>query len=283
MLAQIGVNSFSFQFSTIGATPAVSPGTSVIPGASNAEGSWTEIASAANIAQNVYGLSLRVFNGFTSTQQKDHLLDIGIDPAGGTSYVPAHLPQNIVCGESGGNGFAFYFPVWILAGSAVAVRVQGNNATAGTVIVLATFYGQPSHPELIRVGQYSETIGTITNSQGVAFTPGNTGAEGTWTLLGVTTKNLWHWQLCVQEANTAMAILHYHFDLAFGDASNKVPIIQDLRCTTDSSESINNNYPTKNLEPCFADVPAGTNIYVRGTCSGTTGAGWNAVSVGIGG
>jgi hypothetical protein len=51
--------------------------------------------------------------------------------------------------------------------------------------VSAKFWGDPSNPECVPVGQYSETIGTISGSAGVVFTPGNA-ADGAWTSLGTT-------------------------------------------------------------------------------------------------
>src|SRR5262245_10261809 len=106
--------------------PASPPGASVTPGASNAEGSWVQLASAANIANDVYALALMVGNGATSGQSKPHLLDIGEDPAGGTSYTA--LLSNLACGGTEltsvlGGGIQFYFPLFIKAGSSVAARI----------------------------------------------------------------------------------------------------------------------------------------------------------------
>jgi len=281
-LLAVGVNKFSFKYSNIGATPSLTPGTAVTPGASNAEGSWTEVASAANISQDIYGFLLWVSGGATSTQQKDHLLDIGVDPAGGTSYTA--IISNIICGESpaitnaGVLGRFYYFPHRIKSGSSVAVRIQGNNATAGTVQVVMEFYGQPSHPELVRAGQYAETIGTITNSGGVTFTPGDTGTEGAWTSLGTTTRALWWWQLCVQVSSGTISGRTYYLDLAYGDASNKVVIIENLPLAAGGSETIAHPLAIN----AFCEVPAGAEIFIRGTCD-STAQNLNAVAVGIGG
>lgn len=284
MLAQVGVNRFSFIYSNIGATPvSTTPGTSVVPGASDVEGSWTEIATSSNISQDIYFLWIVIGAGATTSTVKDHLLDIGVDPAGGTSYVA--IISNIACGQSTafntGMGLYFQFPIFIKSGSSVAVRVQGSAATAGTVRIVATFYGQPSHPELFRVGRYSETVGTITGSAGVGFTPGDTGAEGTYQSLGTLAKACWWWQLGVQLSNgTISALKIYHFDLAYGDGSNKHIIIQDLRVIITTSEQFQSSFIPY---PCYADLPAGTELWVRGTCSTTIDSGWNAVAIGIGG
>jgi hypothetical protein len=280
MLGLLTPNIFGWKYTNFN-TPSTTPGTSVTPGASNTEGSWTQIASGGNIAYDVYLILLWVSGGNSSSAQKNHLLDIGIDPAGGTSYV--ERIANIVCGASDAaiaGGRWFYFPFFIKAGSSVAVRIQGDNATAGTVRVGMAFYGLPKNPELIKVAQYSETIGTITGSAGVSFTPDNSGAEGSWVSLGTTTRPLWFWQLCVGISNATITSLMYHTDLAVGDATNKHMIIENqplfIRGT---AETIGNPLNVNG----YWEVPAGGTLYVRGSCSGTAVTGFHAVAVGLGG
>ena len=280
-----GVNRFDWRYRTSpnGAAP---PGISVTPGTSNGEGSWTEIASAANIAHDVYGVRLRISGGNTNGQAKEHLLDLGWDPAGGTSYVEqvSNMPVGasgtwVASGSTVGSCRDYYFPLRIPSGAAVAVRIQGSNATAGTVIVDAVFYGMPSRPDLIRVGQYAETIGTITNSSGVTFTPGNQ-ANGTWVSLGTTTRKMWWWQLFVQNNTGSTPSLNLFCDLAWGDGSNKHLIIEGLPVVETTGEAMASwlSFPDG-----FAEVPAGATIYVRGNGSGSSSGTHNAVAVGIGG
>ena len=276
---------FSFKYDNWGANASGIPGTSVVPGASNVEGSWTQVASAANIAQDCYAFLLRVSDGFTSAAQKDHLLDIGVDQAGGTSYTA--VISNIVCGASGGIGsesvgLEFAFPLCIKAGSSVAVRIQGSNATAGTVMVGIRFYGQPDHPENVPVSQYSETLGTITNSQGVSFTPGNA-ADGTWVSLGTTTLAMWWWQIGYQVSNSVITTERTYIEIAYGDATNK-HLIMRLLHIGNTNEEITSTL-NENLMPwaCYCPVPAGTNIYIRGRCENAPDTGYNGVAIGIGG
>jgi hypothetical protein len=265
-----------------GTNPSATPGTSVAPGINNAEGSWTQIAAAGSITAGVWGLWISVSGGNTSGQQKDHLLDIGIDEAGGTSYTT--LISNIICGQSqaGSTGTnEFYFPINFPSGTSVAVRAQGNNATAGTVRVHAMFFGKPSHPESTLRGEVSETIGAITNSGGVAFTPGNA-ADGTWASLGTTTRNLWWWQLAVQVSNGTITAHYTWCDLAYGDASNKVIIIQALPIFYYGTAEIAAQPNAAHMLQGYCYVPAGSTLYVRGRCSTTPLSGYNAVAIGIG-
>lgn len=283
-MLHVPVKQFSaWSYKNYGSNPTATPGTSVTPGASNAEGSWTQIASAANIAQDVVSFILRVIAGATASASKPHVLDVGIDPAGGTSYT--EVISNIVCGSSGTflamPGHFFLFPFRIPAGASVAVRIKGANGTAGTVRVAAEFHGQTSNP-MFPVGSIAETIGTVTNALGVSFTPGNA-ADGSWVDLGATTNPLWWWQLGYQIDNATVTAEYTYIDLAWGDGSNK-HIIKRLMHGGDTSERIGDLF-AGNLNPCnsFAPVPAGAHLYVRGRCNNAPDTGYNAVAIGIGG
>src|SRR3989304_3400998 len=81
-----------------GANPSATPGVSVTPGASRAEGSWTA-SGLGTLAQEVYCILVRVSDGNASGVARNHFLDIGVDPAGGTAYVPIH--SGLVCGSPG--------------------------------------------------------------------------------------------------------------------------------------------------------------------------------------
>lgn len=275
--------SWGWAYHNGGTNPSATCGTSVTPGASNAEGSWTQIASAANIARDVWELIIGIAGGNSTGAQKDHLLDIGVDPAGGTSYTA--VISNIVCGQSdaANRGFIpFRFPFRIKAGSSVAVRVQGSNATAGTVRVWAYFLGSPSRPDIVWSGSVSETIGTITNSQGVSFTPGNA-ADGTWVSLGTTTRQLKWWQLGAQLSNGTITAQYTYVDLAWGDGSNKHRIIRNhLMSFSGTAEIRSTPFAGVDLVQGYAEVPAGGTLYVRGRCSGAPTSGYNAVAIGVG-
>ncbi len=276
---------YAFSFNNWGTNPTTTAGLSVVPGASNAEGSYTGhvLATAAQLTQDIYWLYLTVHSGGSTGQQKDHLLDIGVDPAGGTSYTT--VIANVVCGETyGPSGIAqhFVFPIFIKAGSQVAVRIQGSNATAGTVIVAATFIGQPNNPEAAPVGMFSETIGTITNSAGQGFTPGNA-ADGTWQSLGTTAKAMWWWQLGYQVSAGTITAEQCFIDLAYGDGSNKHIILRGLNSSS-TSEQVGALLPANLFAArCYCHVPAGATMYVRGRCNNAPDTGYNAVAIGIGG
>ena len=283
MLSPQGLSAYNFRYENWAATPDASLGTSVTAGISNAEGSWTQVASSSNIAQDCYWMHVYVHSGSTATTARNILLDIGVDPAGGTSYTS--IINNIDVGQAPAPSVAgarkFVFPFFIKAGSSVAVRAQGSHTT-GTVRVAAVFWGQPSNPENVPVGMFSETIGTVTNSNGQSFTPGNT-VDGSWTDLGTTTNNLWWWQVGVGIDNTVITALYTAVEIAWGDATNKHSIFKTV-VLGNTSEAVGVIVdPNLLMNAAYKPVPAGSHIYIRGRCSASPNTGWHATVIGIGG
>jgi hypothetical protein len=280
-----GLSRFSFVVDNWGTNPGATPGTSVTPGISNAEGSWVEILSDTVVTADCCGFHLYIFNNAvaTPTTAKNFLCDIGIDPAGGTSYTP--IISNIVCGSAGpitaAGGHQFFFPLKIKAGTAIAARIQGSHGTATASRVGIRLYGKPSRPEAVPCGALTETIGTITNSSGVSFTPGNA-ADGSWVSLGTTTNPLWWWQLAYQVSNAVITAEYTYIELAYGDASNKHIILKRMHQGT-TSEQIG-TILNGNLTPyeAYCPVPAGATMYVRGRCLNAPDTGYEAVAIGVG-
>lgn len=282
---KLSIPSHNFTYDNWGTNPASTMGTSVVPGASNAEGSWTQIASSANISQDIYGIYMQIHSGATSTAIKNQLLDFGVDPAGGTSYTA--LFSNLQIGASPALTVAgareHYFPLFIKSGSSVAVRIQGSNATAGTVRVAARFYGKPLWPGF-PVGSYTQTFGTVTNSSGQSFTPGNA-ADGSWVDLGAVTtdKPLWWWQVGYGIDNTTITAEYTYIEVAWGDASNKHSIFKVMHGGT-TGETAGLAAQTQMLAAAaYQPVPGGSNIYIRGRCNNAPDTGYHATVVGVGG
>lgn len=268
-----------------GSNPASTIGTSVTPGASNNLGSWTQIASGANIANDVVGFYLQVHAGSTATASKPQLMDIGVDPAGGTSYTAIissfQIGASPTLAQAGNR--EHYFPFGIKAGSSVAVRIRGANATAGTVRVVMRFYGRASNPLMVPVGTFSETLGAVTaSSEGTSFTPGNA-ADGGWVDLGATTRDMWWWQLGYCISNGTITAEYTYIEIAYGDASNKQTIFVVMHGGT-TSETCGLAAQTQLLWiAAYCPVAAGDHIYVRGRCNNTPDTGYTANVVGIGG
>lgn len=278
----------SWTYDNWGANPASTIGTSVIPTTSNTDPTtYTAIASSANIAQDVYGIYVQVHSGSTAGAVKGHLLDIGVDPAGGTSY------SNIISNFNISNAPALtvagakehYFPFFIKAGSSVAARIRGSNATAGTVRVAVRFYGQRSRPETFPVGSYSQTFGAVTaSSRGTSITPGNA-ADGGWLDLGAVTTGLplWWWQLGYGIDNITVTAEYTYLELAFGDGSNKQSIFKVMHGGT-TNETCGLSAQTQLLwHAAHQPVAAGSNIYVRARANNAPDTGYHVNVLGIGG
>lgn len=244
-------------------------GTAVTPGASNAKGSWVSLLTGANVARDVFGLLININSIAVSGQIKSALMDIGVDPSGGTSY--SVLIADLLCGSAcpynvGAGGVWYWFPVWVRAGSRIGARAQTSNATAGTSRVAITAYGSPRDRRLVRVGTRVETVGvTSASSSGTVVTSGTT-SDGAWSSLGTLSRSAWFWQFGFDLANATMSAAAYHCDIGIGDVTNKVVVVENGLVATTTSEQVNNM-------PSVTDVgkyaPAGTEIYGRMQCSTT--------------
>jgi len=285
MLARPKASATFWKYDNWGANPSSTIGTSVTPGASNVQGSWTQIASSANIANEVVGFYLQVHAGATSTASKPQLMDIGIDPAGGTSYTAIISDMQIGASPAltAAGAREHYFPMKIPSGASVAARIRGANATAGTVRVAARFYGRPSNGLALPCGTYSQTLGADTaNSTGTSITPGNA-SDGGWVDLGTISRSLWWWQLGYVVANGTVTAEYTYLEVAYGDASNKTSIFTVMHGGT-TAETCGLAAQTQLLWPvAYCPVSAGTNIYVRGRCNNSPDTGYSVTVTGVGG
>jgi hypothetical protein len=274
----------SFRADNWGANPDTTLATQITPGASSAEGSWVEVLGA--LAQDVYEISVTIYSHFTSGTERALLVDIGTDPAGGTTY--AAVVSNLLAGSAGsaassaaGMGYRFSFPLYIKAGSTVAVRgAAGGTALAFRAVV--SVRGLPSRPEMIPVGSFSETVGTITGSSGVAFTPG-TAADGAWTSLGTSTRDLWWWQLAAQCVGNAISATTTYIELGYGTTGNQVTIIKNMLhvlSTENAAFALNEN---TSYAACYCPLPSGTELWVRGRSDIAPTGTYSAVAIGVGG
>jgi hypothetical protein len=267
-----------------GTNPSSTPGTSVTPGASDVEGSWTA-SGLGTVANECQWIQLRVSDGSTATAAKRHVLDIGIDPAGGSSYTA--VISDIVCGASatiaagGAPGHSFLIPFRVPASATVGIRIQGSNATAGTVRVGMRLSGRPDAPWMFPVGQYAETIG-VTGSSGTSVTPGNA-ADGSWASLGTTTRECWWWQLCYQIDNGTITGEYTYLELAYGDGSNKHVILRRMH-GGNTSEGVGTPLDENlSVAAAYCRVPAGATLYARGRCNNAPDTGYQCAALGIGG
>lgn len=275
-----GANSFGDTPASWGTSrPAAANGTAVTPGA-GAYGSYVQLFAATGA--DSYGILININSNNGSAASRGTVIDIGVDEAGGTSYTAR--VTGLLCGGAaaynlGGSGVWYYFPLFIPAGSTIAVH--GNSTVATAFRVGAVLMQKPANPAMIRKGSFVETLG-ISGNIGTAITPGTT-AEGSWTLVGTTATRCWWWQVGLQVATTDTAwgagVIHVDVGVGDGTVGGTDVIIRDAPITTSTAEALTNIPITEGVE---WDVPSGSNIYVRAQNSGTNDA-YTCAVYGLGG
>jgi hypothetical protein len=259
-------------------------GATVTPG-NNSKGSYAQVASA--IARDALFISVNI-NTNNAAASRDTIIDIGIDPAGGTSY-SVLIPDLLGTSAAGMGGLAttsgvgiwYHFPLWIRAGSSIGARASVNNATVGTLRVRSIVMGSPKHPRSVRVGTKCTAHGiTAASSSGTAVTSGTT-SEGAWTSLGAIALPEWWWQLGMGCNDATMSAVNYFADLGIGDATNKFVVIENENIATSAAETL---MKEGRMLGCEFEAPAsGNNVYGRLQCSATADASLSMAAYGVSG
>lgn len=97
LLGGEALDDFAWKRDSIGTTrPANGMGATVTPG-NNTKGSYAQVFTA--LEHDVYFIAIQI-NNATATGVVNTLIDIGVDPAGGTSYTVL-IPDLIAPGASG--------------------------------------------------------------------------------------------------------------------------------------------------------------------------------------
>lgn len=225
-------------------------------------------ATLMTTTYDVYGFWLGVNGSATAATQTDMLMDIAIGPAQEHVIVPT-LPvgwRSVATGASPGE-LLLWFPIYIPAGTLVSARIQAL-ITIDTldVVMFANAGSAGLRKEDFFTGCDAYGV-TLAASQGTSHTPGNTGALSTAADIGsVTSKDYGAVMFMAQGtlANTTMNTLAYHWELVRGGQTVCV-----WYAGTTSSEFTTGPFPPA---PFHRNIPAGTQLQVRGECSGTAQA-----------
>lgn len=256
-------------------TPTTTPGVAITPG-SGVKGSWATVLSA--IPGEAHVVEIRFVAGNTNAAARNILVDIGIDPSGGTNFTT--LIPNLIASQASNFvdiGIMYTFPLLIPAGASIGARAASNSTSTVRVamrLMRSDYRGAFDYgTQVVQIGTASESTGT-----GVSFTPGNTGAEGSWTTLG----NLGTGGVCkfitfgVGINNSTTTSLMYYIDLRVGGVMvlENVPLI-----LPGTNEKLGYVMP---LLSGFVYIPAnGQNVDIRGSCSGTAVTGFNALGYAV--
>lgn len=246
--------------------PSTTDGTSTTPG-NNSKGSYSAaIVSSANMAADAWWIEIYVSSGAASAAARDTLVDIGMDPAGGTSYsvlIPDLLAPSSAPYATFG-GIQYSFPLHIPAGAQLAARTSVNGG-AGNPRVAIAVYGQPTNPDMRWKGTAVEALGIVAaSSRGTTVTSGTT-SEGAWTSLGTASFDSWYVDVGFGIQNTAMSALGHHMDLSHGASGGDVIDLVDSLASTTAAEQVTKYASSQS----FCEIPAGATVYGRMQCSGT--------------
>lgn len=174
----------------LASTPGLPLGTSVTAGANNIDGSVVTLLPA--LAHDVEYLRIG-YAGFTASNVDcSTLLDILVDPAGGTNWtaciddlLAGYSPALGTVGAATGPSYWYDFPIWIPAGASVGARARtAHNATiTGSVFLFVR--GGNANPASWWCGQRVQTIGVnASQSHGTGVTPGASPNWSAWTDIG---------------------------------------------------------------------------------------------------
>lgn len=263
------------------AQPAAAYGTTVTPG-QNAMGAFAQLLSGASVTESAYGIAINFNSGNQAGQARDTICDIGIDPAGGTTYtvlIPNLLASMARAYIEGGHGINYFFPLFIDEGTSIACRASVNNATVNTIRCIVRLLTKPKNLDAVKVGSFVKDFGTVTgSSRGTLITPGTT-AEGAWTQLGSNTVDrLWFWSVGMGVDDATTGNLVQHVDVGAGDATNKRLLIENQPIGTTINEQMEANIPG-----AYADVATGVGIFGRAQGSLAADSNTSLIAYGVGG
>lgn len=277
-----GVNHFNWQVNNFSDLyPGNSAATQLTAG-SGAHTKGTDTAVLSGIAHDAWGVYIMVSSGATVATSRRQMIDLLIDPAAGVGNAGSSwsvLINNLytnspVFGTSKHLGHNYYFPLFIPAGTAIGARTQ-DTVTDETCRFSIRLVGQPTRPDLVKVGHKVQTIGATTAStDGVSFTPG-TSAVGTYSAsMGTLTNDAWWWQVGFGVNDTTQTDRVTHLDVAH-DATSKYICMRSVMCIVDSGENSSKNSFGEGSP--IRHAPAGTDVYIRGHSAGAPDSNWTGV------
>lgn len=250
-------------------TPSTSAvGTNFTSGANNGDGTAASVLSS--ISHDVEYLVIGIHGIAASGENGSALLDVLIDPAGGSSW--SSFIDDLIAGEcpvagaAGGAAYWYHFPIWLKSGHSIGVQcrtARATDITTGRVVIFA--YGGNRNPGSWWCGQSVTSVGiTAASSRGTNHTAGNSGAFSSWTNFGsALPAPAGALQFAVQGTNTdtTQNAAAYYFEFGAGSTRIGPPL---FRGTSTTEQGV--------LSPqgvIFYEAPSGLQLQVRGTCSGT--------------
>jgi hypothetical protein len=264
----------------IGNPTGINFGSGVTAGANNADGSAASVMSALSHDVELLVIGLSGFGLAAGAINPCTLLDILIDPAGGTSWasliddllVGGTYPVNLQSSTVGiGTPLWFSFPVWIPAGATIGgmARTAHSSTITGRVVIYA--YGGNRNPGSWWCGRKVTSIGiNASSSRGTDHTPAASSSFSSWASLGsATTTDAYAYQWAAQGENdtdwqstTPASASPYNFE--FGVDSTRIgpPLVKGI-----TAGEVGASFPTS---VGYRHIPAGSQLQVRGAAFGVS-------------
>lgn len=260
-------------------------GTAVTPG-NNIYGAYT--ALGLTLTDDAYGIWVNFNGAGASATASDTIATIGVDAAGGTSFVD--LIPDLLCSACTAfvsnaqmsGGIWFYFPLLIRSGSSLGCKASQNSAAPRNVNVYVVCPTGPSHPEsLPRFGSFVRSYGiTAASSSGTGVTPG-AAAEGAYVQLSSGIADpCWFWQVAMGVNNTNMTTNNaFAMDLLIGAAG---PVGRNV--IVDQFYSISTlELAAANYQGAYAQAAVADQVWGRCQGNGVTQTGMSIAAYGVGG
>lgn len=247
--------------------PIANPGGTASAGASNVDGANASVLNAVGTTRDVEFMVISIGGTAVSGAACRVLVDILVDPAGGSSYTP--LINDLLGGftssaDAAGQNCTYYFPIWIKAGTQIGVRARTQHTSAiATGRVSIAVMGQPSRPDMWWCGQAVESLGiNASTSSGTDVTMALAGTWGSWTAIGTTTRRYGALQMGLDGSDASPSTMGGQWQIGVGSAQ--------YPGTHTMHHSLSSTGPTMTRDgvgPLNCDIPAGTALQVRASAS----------------
>lgn len=259
---------FTFEVDTLTGSPSGATSGTVQVTSPGSSGDGTEVQLFSALARDVCYVVIAASNAAASGSNNGALLDVLVDPAGGTSW--ASLIDDLLIGATPnlaggtqGHDTVYHFPLWVAAGSSLAVRLRHRATGTPDANVAAWLYGEPARPQQWWCGQAVESLGiNAGTSQGTSHAPGTTGAYSSWATIGTSTRRYGALQMGIQYPGATLAAQGYYWQMGVG--GEQLPGSPTIFAAASTNEALGKS---GQCQPIWCDLPAGTAIQTRGVSS----------------
>jgi len=234
-------------------------------GTANTKGAWASVL--ATITYDLFYLWVETHDAFTAAASEQVMVDLGIGPD--ASNVTS-IFDNLLSGSSPpitlGTRSSF-FPLFVPAGTQLWARCQ-SNIVSNTVAVNVRAWGGPDRPAAFPVIHKWESEGeNLATTLGATITPGATGAQGAYAEIVASSAFDYSALMMARAcADTTMGALGYSGGIGIGAATEQNLGTCYSAYHTATEQILDESFAV------FCDVPAGTRLAARMSCSAATDA-----------